>query len=145
MTEKQKQAVKEMLTYPIEKRREFADKQLWKIMVGMRNMGYTVAKINETIFGVTRLFVSADLDCQKYEYDFFCSMTGEKYDKDYFFKATNHGRTEEFLKTCVNWYGSLTSELQTDILTFWTYMFLEMGYVNDDEDKLINLLNQYRK
>ena len=63
MTEKQKQAVQEMLSYPIEKRREFADKQLWKVMNGMREMGYTVAKINETIFGLTRLFVSADLDC----------------------------------------------------------------------------------
>ena len=145
MTDKQKQAVQEMLSYPIEKRREFADKQLWKVMNGMREMGYTVAKINETIFGLTRLFVSADLDCQKYEYDFFCMMTGEKYDKDYFFKATNHGRTEEFLKTCVNWYESLTKELQTAILTFWTYMFLEKGYINDDEDKLINLLNKYRK
>ena len=72
-------------------------------------------------------------------------MTGEKYDKDHFFKAINHGRTEEFLKTCVNWYASLTKELQTAILTFWTYMSLEKGYINDDEDKLINLLNKYRK
>ena len=48
------------------------------------------------IFGVTKLFVSADRKCSQAEYDFFKNVTGFNITPDEFFEATNYGTDEEF-------------------------------------------------
>ncbi len=144
MKEKHVQAINWMLRLSKEERLGYADKRLWNIQAGLREMGYSCAKIHETILGIFRFFVSADLQCNQPEYEFFMDVTGCRYNNDQFFNMTNHGRKEEFMKNTLNWMSGLKPQLFTDIFTFGAYILTADGPLKEDEIKLCEVIEEYR-
>lgn len=144
MKEKHRQCIDWMLSLSKEERNRYADKRLWNIQEEMRKMGYSCAKIHETILGIFRFFVSADLDCRKGEFDLFKEITGCKYNEDQFFKMTNHGRTKECMDVMANWMHSLSDQMFTDVFTLGAYIMTADGKFHEDEEKTVNFIEQYR-
>lgn len=117
MKQKHIDVTNKMLALSEEQRLDYADRRLWKIQCGLRDLGYSCAKIHETILGIFRLFVSADLSCDQGEKEFFDKLTGSHYSNDQFFAMTNRGRKEEFLENTLKWMKSLGPDLFTQIFT----------------------------
>ena len=144
MKEKHVKCIESMLKLSNEDRLKYADARLWKIQEGLREMGYSCAKIHETILGLFRFFVSADLDCTQPENDFFTKVTGCFYTNDQFFNLTNHGRKEDYMKSVLNWMNSLSPQLFTDVFTFGAYILTADGPLKEDEIKLCEVIEEYR-
>lgn len=144
MKPKHRACIDNFLSMPKDVRDKYADRHLWKVIALLRERGYTVAKIHETILGIFRFFVSADLSCEQGEYELYKTLTGTYYTNDQFFAMTNHGRKEEFVQNTLNWMHGLSDELFTEIFTIGGYIMTADGTLHPDEEKLIELVESYR-
>ena len=144
MTEKHQKIINWMLSLSREDQIFYADRQLWNIYHGLRERGDTIYRINQTIVGLFRLFVSADLDASQPEYLFFKEVTGIDYTNDLFYKFTNHGRGEKFIADTMKWLESLNIDLYSAVFTFGVYLMISDGPLHKDEIKLVDMIEQHR-
>lgn len=144
MTESQKETIRWMLDLPMSERRRFADGRLWKIQDALKRRGYTCAEIHKSLFGLFRLFISADHWFSEEEYDFLQSITGFFYTYDEFHKLTDHGRDRDYLYSTMDWLHNIDEQLFSDIFTFGAYIMTSDGPLTDDELKLCDIIQAYR-
>ena len=144
MTQKHVEAIQWMLNLSQEDKDFYTDKRIWLVMQGLRDLGYSVAKINETLLGIWRLFVSADLSADRPEYDLYVKLTGSHLTTQQFFDLTNRGREEQFLKSTLDWLHSLSNELYSNIFTLGGYILTSDGPLSKDEVKLVELIEEYK-
>lgn len=92
------------------------------------------------ICNLTRLFVSADLNCTDAEYSFFKAVTGAKLTPEQFYEMTNQGREESFLKDTFEIFSMLDAETKTASIIYGVAIISCDNEIDVDEVKMIDAL-----
>lgn len=144
MTDALKKALDLVASYDVEESLERVELYLWRIYTGLKDKDYKVSKINQTVFGLARLFCSENPEKRKLQYEFFVAATGIQCTMEYFVDATKGGRTGEFLKTTCEWISSQTLQMYRAIVVFGMHLMCAKGEVESEDRAVLSIIERYK-
>ncbi len=106
----------------------------------LADYGLSDNEIGASIVGFTRLFVSADYDCGREEYEFFKAVTGQYISESDFYDLTNHGRDTDFLQSAGEYLDSMTFEQRRAIVIYGVALLSCDNVLKVDEIKMIEAI-----
>ena len=143
MNEELKDYLQSILDLSFDEKVQLGKESLAEFANGLSNYGATDEEVVAFILGFTKLFVSADLSCNREEYCFFRAVTGIEMSTDEFFDMTNHGRDESFLDAVGDALRALTYEQKRGIVIYGIALLSCDNVLKVDEIKLVEAILSY--
>ena len=122
----------EKVGYAVEALTEFAN--------GLHAKGLDESEIKKQIEDVTKLFVSADLDCVGDEYSFYKAVTGFELSPEEFYDVTNGGRDPNFMKECFGFLSTLDQRTKVAACLYGFSVLSCDDKITADECKLVDII-----
>ena len=123
-----------------EQRIKLGKDNLYNLMAGFKQYGFSEKQITIAVMNLTKLFVSADLNCSEPEYQFFCEVTGAKITRDYFFEMTNNGRDPKFVEDTLDFISHFREEEKIATLMYGVALMCSDRKVHLDEEGLVEAI-----
>ena len=112
----------------------------------MHHDGYAVDTCLESFFRLLKLFVSADKDCTRAEYDFFIETTKVKdVDTDLFYRGTNGGSDPEFVLGMERFLSTLSTRTKEAALDYGVLLCSAARKLTKEERELFGRMYEVKK
>ena len=123
-----------------EEKVELGRDALASILNNLPSYNVSEENISAFAFAATKLFVSADLDCNQSEYDFFRAVTGIDIEPRDFYDLTNEGRDKQFVSDFMDLIKELTYEDRKHLIMYGVALLSCDNVLKVDEIKLIDMI-----
>ena len=132
--------VENILHLSFEEKVDLGRDSLGRLVRGLKEGGLDKEQVSNVIWGLIRLFVSADKRCSNAEYVLFKEITQLDISEDEFYERTNGGADEEFKKAILDFISILTREDAVHAIVFGVTVMSSDGIIAKGEYDLIDQL-----
>ena len=132
------QVLKETMAAPFEQKVATGKGALQRLISGLRAGKLNDEQISSLLTAFTKMFVSADKDCNNYEYDFFKKVTGSNISKQEFYDMTNFGSNSEYVDKVFEFIHILDHEDRVALIIYGACLVSADGVVTYPEASIID-------
>ena len=92
---------------------------------------------------ITRVFVSADRNCDRYEYEIYCEATGDRPSWDEFFNFTNYGSNSQAVNDLLAFCAKIHEDYRNAIALYGCCLMAHDGTLTVAEQDIFNKVLGY--
>lgn len=140
MNQEVRDTLQEIVDLSFEEKVKLGEDALSRFYSGLVRGGIPEKEVPDYIIAFTKLFVSADQNCDKAEYDFFRAVTGIELSVKEFYDLTNGGLDEEFISACLDIVRILNHEDRMAVVIYGAALLSCDDTINVMELKLFDKL-----